>query len=53
MTTPLLLLPGLLCDDQLWAAQAEALAGDCDVVIADMTQDDTIAGMASRAWPSR
>lgn len=49
MTTPLLLLPGLLCDDQLWAAQTAALAGDCDFVVADMTQDDSIAGMASRA----
>ena len=42
-------MPGLLCDDQLWAAQTAALAGDCDVVVADMTQDDSIAGMASRA----
>ena len=49
MNTPLLLLPGLLCDDDLWSAEVAALAGDCDIVIADMTQDDTISGMASRA----
>jgi len=49
MKTPLLLLPGLLCDDVLWSAQASGLGDHCDVVIADMTLDDSIAGMAKRA----
>jgi len=49
MKTPLLLLPGLLCDNQLWAAQAAFLADHCDCMIADMTRDETIAGMAERA----
>lgn len=49
MKTPLLLLPGLLCDDALWAEQVAALADHCDIVIADMTHDDSIAGMAERA----
>ncbi len=47
-TTPLVLLPGLLCDDALWAAQAEALADIAAVQVADLTRDDSIAGMAER-----
>ncbi|MBO6520869.1 MAG: alpha/beta fold hydrolase [Rhodospirillales bacterium] len=49
MKIPLLLLPGLLCDEGLWASQLDALSDHCDCVVADMTQDDSIAGMASRA----
>lgn len=49
MKTHLLLLPGLLCDNALWFEQVQALSGQCDCTIADMTQDDTIAGMAARA----
>lgn len=45
----LILLPGLLCDARLWAAQTEGLADVADVVVADMTRDDTMAGMAERA----
>lgn len=46
--TPLILLPGLLCDERLWRDQAEALSDIAVPVIADLTQDDTIAGMARR-----
>ncbi|NQU62037.1 MAG: alpha/beta fold hydrolase [Rhodospirillales bacterium] len=46
--TNLILLPGLLCDEALWAHQAETLADIADITIADMTQDDTISGMAKR-----
>jgi len=45
---PLILLPGLLCDEALWAHQTETLAGIADITVADMTQDDTIQGMAER-----
>lgn len=45
----LLLLPGLLCDDALWAPQVEVLAGQTDIRIADLTRDDTVAAMARRA----
>lgn len=45
----LVLLPGLLCDDRLWKPQAEALSDIADVVIADMTRDETMSGMAARA----
>lgn len=49
MKTPLLLLPGLLCDDALWSGQVAGLADACNPVIADLTLDDSIAGMAARA----
>lgn len=47
--TSLLLLPGLLCDEWLWHAQVSALADIADIIVADLTQDDTIEGMALRA----
>lgn len=45
----LLLLPGLLCDARLWAPQVEALSDIADITIADMTRDDSVAGMVRRA----
>lgn len=45
----LVLLPGLLCDDRLWKPQAEALSDIADILIADMTRDETMSGMAARA----
>lgn len=47
---PILLLPGMLCDGRLWRDQVaalEALGHAC--VVADLTQDDSIAAMAARA----
>lgn len=46
MAIPLLLLPGLLCDARLWR---DALPAGADPRIADLTQDDSVAGMARRA----
>jgi pimeloyl-ACP methyl ester carboxylesterase len=46
---PLLLLPGLLCDRALWAAQVEDLADVAEPRVADMTRDDSLDGMARRA----
>ncbi len=46
--TPLILLPGLLCDEALWAHQVQTLADIADITVADMTLDDTIKGMAER-----
>jgi len=46
---PLLLIPGLLCDEALWAHQTEFLSDVADISIADMTRDDSIAAMASRS----
>ena len=44
----LVLLPGLLCDAEMWRAQAESLADVADVHTADLTRDCSIAGMAQR-----
>jgi pimeloyl-ACP methyl ester carboxylesterase len=46
---PLLLLPGLLCDAALWQAQVADLADVALPVVADMTRDDSLDGMARRA----
>jgi hypothetical protein len=43
---PLVLVPGLLCDAQLWQSQVENLADIADVWIADHTRSDTMAGVA-------
>lgn len=45
---PLILLPGMLCDGALWQPQIESLADLVTPQIADLTQDDTIEGMAAR-----
>lgn len=54
MTNDLLLLPGLICDSRLWRDVISGL--DCRSMVADLTQDDSIAAMAARALaaaPSR
>ena len=54
MTSDLVLLPGLICDIRLWR---DVIAGlDCHSMVADLTQDDSIAAMAARtlaAAPAR
>lgn len=42
----LLLLPGLLNDEALWAAQIEALSGQVHCHVGDLTTADTLAGVA-------
>ena len=46
--TPLVLLPGLLCDAALWAHQTGTLADIAEVQVADMTRGDSMADMARR-----
>ena len=46
--TPLILLPGLLCDAALWAPQRAAGADVADCHVPDLTRDDTMAAMARR-----
>ncbi|KQW72403.1 alpha/beta fold hydrolase [Ensifer sp. Root127] len=41
-------VPGLLCDDKIWAHQAQELGDIVAPVIADLTKDNSIAGMADR-----
>jgi pimeloyl-ACP methyl ester carboxylesterase len=45
--TPLILLPGLLCDRALWAAQLEALADIADMTVADLTGGEAMSAMAA------
>ena len=47
--TPILLLPGLLCDARLWRDQITSLADIATPVVADLTQDDRLEAMAERA----
>lgn len=42
----LILLPGLLCDDALWAHQAAFLDEVADVTVADLTREDNLPDMA-------
>jgi pimeloyl-ACP methyl ester carboxylesterase len=54
--TPLVLLPGLLCDTMLFEAQLAALSNIAEPFIADLTRDDSLAAMAQRvlaAAPAR
>jgi pimeloyl-ACP methyl ester carboxylesterase len=44
---PLVLVPGLLCDAQLWRPQVEALADVADCRVADVTRSDTMTGLAA------
>ncbi len=45
---PLVLVPGLLCDAELWAHQIGHIEDIADSVVGDTRHDDTIAGMAER-----
>lgn len=45
--TALVLVPGLLCDAQLWRPQVENLADIADIWVADHTRSDTMSGVAS------
>src|SRR5512141_1515616 len=44
--TALILIPGLLCDAQLWRPQVENLSDIAEVWIADHTRSDAMAGVA-------
>ena len=47
MKQPLVLLPGMMCDERLFAPQIEALASSCAISVADLTQQDSMAGLAA------
>jgi pimeloyl-ACP methyl ester carboxylesterase len=42
----LILLPGTLCNENLWRYQMDDLADVADIQVGDLTKDDTIQGMA-------
>lgn len=45
---PLVLLPGLLCDQRLWRDQARDLGDVAEPTIPDLTLDDSLSAMAKR-----
>lgn len=47
--TPLVLLPGLLCDAALWTPQIETLADIADSTVADTTRHDDVGALAAAA----
>ncbi|WP_293861979.1 alpha/beta fold hydrolase [uncultured Alsobacter sp.] len=49
MSEPLLLIPGLNCTAALFAPQRAVLGNDREILVADIGQDDTVAGLARRA----
>lgn len=46
---PLVLLPGLLCDEKLWAPQVQALSDMADCRVADLTRHESVKEMAASA----
>jgi len=46
MPTPLILVPGLLCDERLWSHQVEHLSDVADPVVAGVPTSDSVGGMA-------
>ena len=47
--TSLLLIPGTLCDHRLWHYQIDDLADIAKCHVADVSQDNSLSGMAQRA----
>ena len=45
--SPLVLLPGMMCDARLFAAQVDALSPYCDVAVLPITEFETIGELAS------
>ena len=45
-TVTIVLIPGLLCDASVWAAQIPALSAHGPVVVADLSTQDSITAMA-------
>jgi pimeloyl-ACP methyl ester carboxylesterase len=50
--TPLVLLPGLLCDAALWRHQIETLADVADIVVPDLTIEDQVGSAVRRVLAS-
>ncbi|WP_449394180.1 alpha/beta fold hydrolase [Devosia riboflavina] len=48
MLTPVVFLPGLLCDSRLWRDVVEPLRDEIAPMVADLTLDDAVSAMASR-----
>jgi pimeloyl-ACP methyl ester carboxylesterase len=44
---PLILLPGLLCDEALWSHQTSYLSEIADITVADLTGRDSVSALAA------
>ena len=53
MPESLILLPGLLNDERLWAHQMAQLADLAEIHVADLVLPDTIGAMAERVLVTR
>ena len=56
MTDTLLLLPGMMCDERLFAPQIAALRARCDILVPDLGEADSMAAMGEHVLataPSR
>ena len=51
-TEPLILLPGLICDERLFGPQLPALRAVAEVTVADLTHADSTALMAEQVLAS-
>lgn len=49
MTLPVLFLPGLLCDADLWTAQLNGFSAERPVAVASLAGADSVAGLAEAA----
>jgi hypothetical protein len=49
VTLQIVLVPGLLCDASIWAAQIATLKPRADVAVADLSQLDSLEDMARAA----
>lgn len=45
--TPLVLLPGMMCDERMFAPQIAALSRDREITVGDITGHDTMHGLAT------
>ena len=52
MTVNLVLIPGLLCDERLWAHQSEHLADIADCMVADITGAESVDELADNVLAS-
>lgn len=50
MKPVVLLVPGTLCDREVWADVADALAGEAEIRIADVTRQASVPAMVADAW---
>lgn len=45
--TPLILLPGMMCDERLFAPQIKVFSKDREVIVAPITNHETVEGLAA------